>query len=169
MRCTFVCVCEFFALKYACFEPLADESYYTAIVNPFLKILVVAVFLIPAIIFNVSSLRQRLISNHLLAFYRNAMPEISQTERDALEAGGTWWDAELFSGAPDWRKLLAQPAPELSAEEQASLQRQDLSLQTHPRLYIVTIQVPQEGIPGKIDQSIGLEPFQNYWNQGIIH
>ncbi len=46
---------------------------------------------------------------------------MSRTEQDALEAGGIWWDGELFSGIPDWRKLLRLPAPQLTPEEQAFL------------------------------------------------
>jgi acyl-CoA dehydrogenase len=49
------------------------------------------------------------------------MPKISSTEREALEAGTVWWDAELFSGKPRWRRLLRQPAPSLSEREQAFL------------------------------------------------
>lgn len=66
-------------------------------------------------------LRRFIISNRVLRFYRRAMPELSATERDALEAGGVWWDAELFGGAPDWQKLLDFPPARLSAEEQAFL------------------------------------------------
>ena len=46
---------------------------------------------------------------------------MSQTEKEAIDAGTVWWDADLFSGKPDWEKLLAIPAPKLSAEEQAFL------------------------------------------------
>jgi acyl-CoA dehydrogenase len=46
---------------------------------------------------------------------------MSDTERDALEAGSVWWDGELFSGNPDWSKLLSAPPAKLSAEEQAFL------------------------------------------------
>ncbi|HKB55275.1 MAG TPA: acyl-CoA dehydrogenase, partial [Ramlibacter sp.] len=35
------------------------------------------------------------------------------------DAGTVWWDGDLFSGRPDWDKLLAVPAPALTAEEQA--------------------------------------------------
>jgi acyl-CoA dehydrogenase len=69
----------------------------------------------------VAPLRRMLISNRLLKFYRASMPEISATERDALEAGTVWWDAELFSGNPRWQTLLDFPAAKLSAEEQAFL------------------------------------------------
>ncbi len=81
------------------------------------KIMTAALFLAPALVFNVPALRRKLISDRMLEFYRNAMPEISRTERDALEAGGTWWDAELFSGMPRWRQLLDFDPIKLSHEE----------------------------------------------------
>lgn len=68
-----------------------------------------------------SALRRRWISAPLLRIFRAAMPTMSQTERDALEAGTVWWDAELFSGHPTWEVLLKTPAPVLTAEEQAFL------------------------------------------------
>lgn len=85
------------------------------------KLVVVATYVAVAVLFNASPLRRRLISAPLLRFYRASMPEISRTERDALEAGTTWWDAELFTGRPDWRKLLDFPQAELNADEQAFL------------------------------------------------
>ena len=47
------------------------------------------------------------------------LPSMSETEREALEAGTVWWDGELFTGRPDWSKLLSAKAPQLTAEEQA--------------------------------------------------
>jgi acyl-CoA dehydrogenase len=49
------------------------------------------------------------------------LPTISQTERDALEAGSVWVDGELFSGAPDTRRLLQEGWPGLDEQEQAFL------------------------------------------------
>ncbi len=46
---------------------------------------------------------------------------MSDTEREAIQAGTVWWDAELFSGRPNWRKLLAISEPTLTAGEQAFL------------------------------------------------
>ncbi len=69
----------------------------------------------------VRPLRIALISRPFLRTYLRALPSMSATERDALEAGTVWWDGELFSGQPDWRRLAAMPAPRLSAEEQAFL------------------------------------------------
>jgi acyl-CoA dehydrogenase len=78
-----------------------------------------AIFLPVAALLSVSPLRQRLVSKPLLALFRSIMPGMSDTEREALEAGTVWWEAEVFSGRPDWHHLLAYPAPTLSAEEQA--------------------------------------------------
>ena len=49
------------------------------------------------------------------------LPSMSQTEKDALEAGTVWWDGELFTGGPDWDKLLSADAAAPVAEEQAFL------------------------------------------------
>jgi len=47
------------------------------------------------------------------------MPPISETEREAIDAGTVWWDGALFTGNPDWNELLALQKAELSTEEQA--------------------------------------------------
>jgi len=52
---------------------------------------------------------------------KGAMPAISETEREALQAGTVGWDAELFSGKPDWAKLRRVPPITLTAEERAFL------------------------------------------------
>jgi acyl-CoA dehydrogenase len=63
--------------------------------------------------------RLRWISEPMLKLFRRVTPPMSDTEREALEAGSVWWDGELFSGRPQWRKLRQLPAPTLSPEEQA--------------------------------------------------
>jgi len=65
--------------------------------------------------------RREQVTRRLIGVYRRMLPSMSRTEQDALEAGGIWWDGELFSGIPDWRKLLRLPAPKLTPEEQAFL------------------------------------------------
>ncbi|HEB87761.1 MAG TPA: acyl-CoA dehydrogenase [Gammaproteobacteria bacterium] len=65
--------------------------------------------------------RLRWISEPLLKVFRRITPRMSQTEREALNAGSVWWDGELFSGRPKWKKLRQLPTPQLSAEEQAFL------------------------------------------------
>jgi acyl-CoA dehydrogenase len=78
-------------------------------------------YLIVFIPLNIIPLRQWLISRWVFKFMKAALPVMSQTEREALEAGNTWWDAELFSGSPDWRVLQNLPVPKFSKAEQAFL------------------------------------------------
>ena len=68
---------------------------------------------------NFIDLRRERITRPALEIYRTMLPSMSDTEREALEAGNTWWDGQLFSGMPDWDILMSFPAPKLSEEEQA--------------------------------------------------
>jgi acyl-CoA dehydrogenase len=70
---------------------------------------------------NLVDLRREKVTKPMLAMYRKMLPSMSDTEREALEAGNVWWDGELFSGMPDWDRLMSYPAPKLSDEEQAFL------------------------------------------------
>ena len=79
-----------------------------------------AVFAAMAVL-NVSDLRREKVTRPLLDIYRRMLPSMSDTEREALEAGSVWWDGELFSGMPDWERLMTFPAPALSEAEQAFL------------------------------------------------
>ena len=54
----------------------------------------------------------------LFSLYKKLLPPISKTESEALNAGGVWWDAELFAGRPDWKTLIDLPITQLSEEEQ---------------------------------------------------
>jgi len=78
-----------------------------------------AAFAIGAALLNPSPLRRAVLGAPLLALFRRILPHVSQTEQEALDAGTVWWDGDLFSGKPDWHKLLAFPKPALSAEERA--------------------------------------------------
>ena len=68
-----------------------------------------------------SSFRRDYITKPIFSFARGVLPSMSDTEREALEAGDVWWDADLFSGNPDWSKLLAFPQAVLTEEEKAFL------------------------------------------------
>ena len=65
--------------------------------------------------------RRERVTRPALAMYRTMLPSMSDTEKEALEAGNVWWDGQLFSGMPDWDRLMSFPAPKLSDEEQAFL------------------------------------------------
>ncbi|EMN7406925.1 acyl-CoA dehydrogenase FadE [Vibrio parahaemolyticus] len=80
-----------------------------------------ALYVLAIAVFAVSGIRQSLISRKALALFKTVLPAMSQTEKEALDAGTVWWEAELFKGKPEWEKLHAIQAPKLSAEEQAFL------------------------------------------------
>ncbi|WP_288401357.1 acyl-CoA dehydrogenase [uncultured Acinetobacter sp.] len=72
-----------------------------------------------SIILLVAPLREALIAKPAFNILSKAMPSMSITEREALEAGTSWWEKELFMGAPDWQKFDQYPYPKLSVEEQS--------------------------------------------------
>lgn len=68
-----------------------------------------------------TTLRSSILTRLIFRWARKALPSLSGTEREALEAGDVWWDAELFTGNPDWQKLLDTPPAKLSQKEQEFL------------------------------------------------
>ncbi|PPA74927.1 acyl-CoA dehydrogenase [Achromobacter spanius] len=87
-----------------------------------LTLVVIAV--LAAIVLGVRPLRRALLSAPIFNLYRKVLPQMSDTERDALEAGTVWWEGELFRGRPDWSRLLAYPRPRLTDAEQQFLDNQ---------------------------------------------
>jgi acyl-CoA dehydrogenase len=81
---------------------------------------VVTIFIVWAVLFNIPIIRQMLISNVIMWLFKklNFIPSISETERTALEAGVVWVEGELFSGKPNFKKLMKEPYPTLTKEEQ---------------------------------------------------
>lgn len=65
-----------------------------------------------------SSFRARALTKPIYSWAKDALPALSETESEALNAGEVWWEAELFSGNPDWSKLHEVKAPALTSEEQ---------------------------------------------------
>jgi len=65
--------------------------------------------------------RRNLLTRWIMPLVAGALPRMGETERIALEAGSVWWEAELFSGHPDWKRLLAFRAKALSDRERAFL------------------------------------------------
>jgi acyl-CoA dehydrogenase len=72
-------------------------------------------------LFLLDSIRKRYVTRPIFAAFRKALPSMSQTEKDALEAGTVWWEGDLFGGRPDWNRLLAYPWPKLTDEERRFL------------------------------------------------
>ena len=100
------------ALYLSLWPVLHDSSPWVLIPAWLVFAAAVSVLAIPA-------LRLGLISTALMQRFQRMMPAVSDTEREALEAGSTWWEADLFNGQPDWRKLLNYRPALLSEAEQA--------------------------------------------------
>lgn len=67
------------------------------------------------------SFRRDTLTRPIFKWARNQLPSLSETERDAIDSGEVWWDAELFGGNPDWQELLTTPPAKLTDREQAFL------------------------------------------------
>jgi acyl-CoA dehydrogenase len=88
-------------------------------VTAFLLILLTLAITVPL---SVDSVRRSYVTAPLLKLFGKALPPLSQTERIALESGTVGFEGELFTGDPDWKKLLSQPKPDLTPEERAFLE-----------------------------------------------
>src|SRR5260370_22566786 len=89
-------VCGFFRL------PLIGWSAAFAVLAALTaSVILVAVVVIIAAAVNIPFIRRKLVTDRVLALYRHILPDMSQTEREAIDAGTVWWDGELFSGRPD--------------------------------------------------------------------
>ncbi|OCW59508.1 acyl-CoA dehydrogenase [Hoeflea olei] len=70
---------------------------------------------------SIRTFRRDTFTRPIFNWARNQLPSLSETERDAIDAGEVWWDADLFSGNPDWSKLLDVKPAALTDKEQAFL------------------------------------------------
>ena len=95
-------------------------GYTSGLDVPAFRVVAVS-FLIVALLFGLRPLRRILLTSWLIKLIKQLLPRIGETERIALEAGTVWWDGDLFSGNPDWQKLLDFKVQPLSESERAFL------------------------------------------------
>ena len=88
----------------------------------FYPLLVIAAVL--AVATGFAPLRRALLADRLMPVMRRILPRMGETERIALEAGSVWWDAQIFSGDPDWSRLESFRNRPLDEREQAFLDHQ---------------------------------------------
>ena len=84
-----------------------------------LPVLLWLILIFKAAVIFVPQLRIGLFMMPMLKYFRAVLPPMSDTEREALEAGTVWWEPEIFGGRPDWNKLVEAPVAQLTEEEQA--------------------------------------------------
>ncbi|HCS26786.1 MAG TPA: acyl-CoA dehydrogenase, partial [Spongiibacteraceae bacterium] len=90
-----------------------DNWHFASILFGALALAAVLFLVIP------SKLREQELSRPLLDWVRGMLPQLSDTESEALKSGSVEWDGELFSGKPDWERLLAFEQKPLNDEERA--------------------------------------------------
>jgi len=103
---------------------LAAGAYAAAALSGCLGPVAAALFGLPLallVFINLVPLRRALLTKPIFAGFKKVLPEMSSTEREALEAGDVWLEAEMFRGRPDWNKLLSFRYTQLSADEQRFL------------------------------------------------
>ncbi len=83
----------------------------------------VATYIVLAGIFNIKPVRRTLFSGPIMKLLDalNILPAISETEQTAIDAGTVWVEGELFSGSPDFKKMMNEDYPDFTEEEQAFL------------------------------------------------
>lgn len=89
---------------------------------------VVALVVVAGIILIIPALRLPLISAPIFKWFKTIMPPMSETEREAIDAGDIWHEANLFRGKPQWDKFLANPKPQLTKEESDFLENEVTTL-----------------------------------------
>ena len=72
-------------------------------------------------VLNMPDWRRRWLVEPAWDLLRKALPPMSDTEREAIEAGTTWWEKDLFSGQPDWQRFAGIRLPRLTEQEQSFL------------------------------------------------
>lgn len=80
------------------------------------------------VVINNPTWRVRFLSRPVFRLLAKAMPGISDTERQVLESGATWWEQDLFTGKPDWQRFSAIDPPHLSDEERQFLDNEVVEL-----------------------------------------
>src|SRR5690606_39799305 len=93
-----------------------------------LLVLLLLLAVVAGVLLKHDAWRQKHLSSRIHRMFRRVMPPLSDTEREALNAGTAWWEGELFSGRPSWNKLQKLGRPALSGEEQAFLDNEVAAL-----------------------------------------
>ncbi|STX27726.1 Acyl-CoA dehydrogenase [Legionella beliardensis] len=98
---------------------LVGMPWFVALILWLIIFAIIAIMYVPAIRAHITS--------HLYEKAAKSIPKLSKTEEEALNAGDTWFEQDIFMGIPNWDKLAA-PLPELTAEEQAFIDNETQTL-----------------------------------------
>lgn len=119
--------CSIFIL-WPCFAVIIwAVSHYVGLSTLITSVISLIWFAVGVIAF-VPTVRKRFLVSPLLTHIRASFPKMSRTEKEAIEAGDIWWEAEFFKGKPEWKKLFAYKTPKLTEKEQAFIDNQVTTL-----------------------------------------
>lgn len=104
-------------LSYVIFAALLIKASFSA---PIFTIIIFGVLLL-CVVLAIKPLRMWLVSNFVFQKISKFVPNMSKTEREALEAGTVSWEGELFRGSPDFKILHDVPVAKLTPREQKFL------------------------------------------------
>jgi len=91
-------------------------------------IIAATIFVPLATLLNVTPLRRALLTKPIFGWFKKTLPDMSSTEREALEAGDIWWEGQMFQGKPEWKTLLDFKCTELTDEEKSFLDNETETL-----------------------------------------
>ena len=86
--------------------------------------LIILIVIALVVVLGITDNRRKWVTAPIFKFFKQILPPMSSTEKEAMESGDVWWDGELFCGKPDWDTLHNFPKPRLSDEEQAFMDNQ---------------------------------------------
>ncbi|MCG9730924.1 acyl-CoA dehydrogenase [Shewanella sp. Isolate13] len=92
--------------------------------------LLVLLLIAIVVVFSVKNIRMQLITRPVFSFFKKVLPPLSNTEKEAMEAGDVWWEGELFKGKPNWQVLHSYGKPTLTSEEQEFIDNQVMTALT---------------------------------------
>ncbi|RTR33673.1 acyl-CoA dehydrogenase [Shewanella atlantica] len=92
--------------------------------------LLILALLIIIVLFGVKNIRMQFITRPVFSFFKKLLPPLSDTEKEAMEAGDVWWEGELFRGKPNWETLHSYGKPTLTSEEQDFIDNQVMTALT---------------------------------------
>jgi len=84
-------------------------------------------------VLNIPKIRRSLLTQYMFKIFKKHMPQMSQTEKEALSAGTVSFEGELFSGRPRFSDMLKLPRARLSEEEQAYAKRSNICTKPYVR------------------------------------
>jgi acyl-CoA dehydrogenase len=103
-------------------------AVYTGLVMTHFSLSIIAwsILGITALVFLIPAFRRMVISNNIFRLIKNLnlLPTISDTEKEAINAGNVWVEREFFSGNPNLQRLAQELYPTPPPEVQAFLDNQ---------------------------------------------